>query len=824
MLNKRHVISPINKKYNNMNTIQAIFKKAGLSLNQDQLQINGKKIGLMLINNPDGTIRWIWPDHLKKPLFLKFYNITSFRSKLFAKLVNLIFILRLQKFIFRKVFVYTDPSKHFNPLFSVHDNWALFTGTTGPNRKAIFYIQNKVQSSFLKIACSDSARSLLYNESTALKKLDHDSVHSYVYPNILCRTEDFLQVTDISEDGLRCSEFNQVHLDTLRAISDKSYNKTILKEVDAWNEMHENLKTLALKKDSRIPKGLLQKLTALIENIDDSIIIETSMSHGDFTPWNMFENNDRLCVYDWELSRNSMPLGFDAFHFIIQQGILSDRKKWVDIHDEIRTKLSSNTFSTLSRSAEPNVDLYLKLYLILNTITYLEIYSRQEKWHSQVSWLLNTWNEALSTMASDQSNDRALLLGDVFDFLQDQPYAALKFPDIDPRQLSELSDVDLCMGRSDANQLIQRFKVHPLVSQSRLVKKSYMATFQMICGDGSLLSIDCIWKFKRKATVMMDKVSVIRNAIPNHYGVKNAAPEDQARFIGLFYTLNNTDIPKKYFREGEALDKSSDLIDKELFKCYQNNDEAKNSVKSIVGQKKENRRLWKWMNQLTYLIDTCHGLIRNRGMIITFSGVDGAGKSTVIDTVKMIIEKKLRRNVVVIRHRPSILPILSAWVEGKAAAEKKAASNLPRQGKNNNWISSLLRFSYYYTDYLLGQFVVYFRYVLRGHIVLYDRYYFDFINDSRRSNIQLPRFITKSGYKLLLKPDLNFFLYAEPELILSRKKELMASTIEYLTKKYLDLFEQLGRDQVKSRYIPIENIVLEDTIESIIQRMIKTAA
>ena len=114
--------------------------------------------------------------------------------------------------------------------------------------------------------------------------------------------------------------------------------------------------------------------------------------------------------------------------------------------------------------------------------------------------------------------------------------------------------------------------------------------------------------------------------------------------------------------------------------------------------------------------------------------------------------------------------------------------------------------------------------MLRGHVVLYDRYYFDFINDSRRSNIQLPETITKSGYKLLLKPDLNFFLYAEPELILSRKKELDSSTIKQLTQKYLDLFKHLNRGKAQSRYIPIENIVLEDTIEAIMSRMIKIAA
>lgn len=807
-----------------MNSIQDIFKKVGLSLNQDQLRINCKQIGLMLINNPDGTIRWIWPDHLKKPLFLKFYNITSFRSKLFATLIDLIFILHLQKFIFKIICVYIEPSKHLHPLFSVHDNWALFTGTTGPNRKAIFHVQDKVQSSFIKVAYTDSARSLLYNESRAIKNIEHAGIHSYSNPNIIGRTEDFLQITDISGDGLRCSEFNQVHIEALKSMSDQSHNKSTLKEVAAWKEMRENLKTIVLKKDPRIPKGLLQKLTALTENIDDAIIIETSISHGDFTPWNMYVKDDRMYIYDWELSRNSMPLGFDAFHFIIQQGILSDRKSWVDIHNEIRTKLTSSNFSILSRTAEPNVDLYLKLYLILNTITYLEIYSRQEKWHPQISWLLNTWNEALSTISLNHSNHRVLLLGDIFDYLQNHSYAALKFPDHEPGQLSELSDVDLCMERSTASQLIRYLINHPLVSDVKLSRKSNMDNLQLICSNGSFLSLDCIWKLKRKATVLMDTRSIIKHALPNQYGVKLAASRDEARYIGLFYTLNNAEIPHKYMGSAESLSNSEDPIDKEIYHCFKQNDKAKKALKKIISLKKDNRYFNKIRNQLVYWFDVARSLFQQSGMVITFSGVDGAGKSTVIDTVKMIIEKKLRRNVVVIRHRPSILPILSAWIEGKAAAEKKAASSLPRQGKNKHWLSSLLRFGYYYTDYLLGQFVVYFRYVLRGHIVLYDRYYFDFINDSRRSNIQLPGFITKSAYKLLLEPDLNFFLYAEPELILSRKKELMASTIEQLTKKYLDLFEHLNKDKVHSRYIPIENIVLEDTIETIMIKMIQIAA
>ena len=110
------------------------------------------------------------------------------------------------------------------------------------------------------------------------------------------------------------------------------------------------------------------------------------------------------------------------------------------------------------------------------------------------------------------------------------------------------------------------------------------------------------------------------------------------------------------------------------------------------------------------------------------------------------------------------------------------------------------------------------RFVWSGYVVLYDRYYFDFINDSRRSNIRLPQQWIKAGYPLLLKPDVNFFLYASPEIILRRKQELDAPTIRSLTSAYLDLFAQLGA-QKPFRYVALENDDLSDTVSTIMSKI-----
>ena len=62
-----------------------------------------------------------------------------------------------------------------------------------------------------------------------------------------------------------------------------------------------------------------------------------------------------------------------------------------------------------------------------------------------------------------------------------------------------------------------------------------------------------------------------------------------------------------------------------------------------------------------------------------------------------------------------------------------------------------------------------------------------------------------------MKPQLNFFLYADAKVILQRKQELELSTIKQLTNDYLLLFGQLGSAK-QNQYVPIENMELNKTV------------
>ncbi|MFT4664969.1 MAG: thymidylate kinase [Gammaproteobacteria bacterium] len=804
-----------------MKDLATIFESLNFDCSTEALCEDGSCTTLHYINNPDESVRWVWPSQLQKPLFLKFYSISSFKSRIIALLIELVFLLRLQSLVFKTVRV-SLKQKNKSPLVDLTNrNWALFTGTAGPNRKAIIYKEFRNKKSFIKIGLNGRSNLLIQNEGRILRRLSTKEVTSFVFPQLLKVGKNILEVSDISCGGKRSTHFSALHLQAIKGLNKHSSLFISLGILPFWEQSKLALENVLVKKDLRIPVGLLKKLSLLIESIDDSTLIEAGYCHGDFTPWNIYEKNGELHIYDWELSQVFVPLGFDAFHFIIQKGILINRKPWAEIVAEIKEKVDARTLKNLSNKKESNVELYLKLYLITNIIYYLNIFSQQKHWNEQIHWSLKTWNEAISSLLANKEKHRSLILMDVFDFLLHKPYAALKFPNTFPEQLSEYADVDLCLDQTSAEALKSYVKNHPLVSKCMIVKKSYMIVLKLFCNDGTILCLDLIWELKRKATVLMELGPLINGATLNDYQVKTPKAKDLARFITLFYASNNTRIPEKYLSIAASLKDSTDIMDQQLYQIAYNNLSTSVGLGKLINNQSANRGLQKMRNRFRYVLDTMKEAISSPGMIITFSGVDGAGKSTIIDKVKYNLEKKLRKRVVVIRHRPSILPILSAWTKGKVTAEKEAASRLPRQGKNTNFFSSLFRFCYYYLDYLLGQFVIYFKYEFRGYVVLYDRYYFDFINDSKRSNIQLPAFLTRLGYNFLMKPNLNFFLYADPKLIRSRKKELDSETIERLTTKYKTLFKQLNERDAINSYVSIENIDLNVTLDSIINRINK---
>lgn len=90
-----------------------------------------------------------------------------------------------------------------------------------------------------------------------------------------------------------------------------------------WRRLHERISDLHLDPQGA---GLKDALIAL-----DPVAASTEMAfgawHGDWTPWNMLAQGNRIQVWDWERFETDVPVGFDAFHFALQRAVSRDREQ-----------------------------------------------------------------------------------------------------------------------------------------------------------------------------------------------------------------------------------------------------------------------------------------------------------------------------------------------------------------------------------------------------------------------------------------------------------------------------------------------------------------
>lgn len=441
----------------------------------------------------------------------------------------------------------------------------------------------------------------------------------------------------------------------------------------------------------------------------------------------------------------------------------------------------------------------------------------------------NYINQIIKKMTITKNN----FIQSLFKSLSAEQYVLLKWTGEDLSQLAETSDLDILITKAVKEKIA--FFLQESTVLSKVEKEEFVGVthYYLYFKNGDFLQVDLLNKFVRKDLIYLTTSEVFENSITIK-GIKTYPAYLFFEHTLLFNLLNGSGLSEKYFLHFNKLTQQEqfyilDKFNSKYHTCYKNlanttrfSATHKIAVTTYLKSLADNSFFNKLKNTLAYVKGICSKISQKRGHIITFSGVDGAGKSTIINDIGYLLGGKYRKKIVVLRHRPSLLPIISAWKYGKKKAEQKSVERLPRQGHNNSSVSSYLRFSYYYIDYLLGQFYIWAKYLVRGYIVVYDRYYFDFIIDGKRSNINMSATLPKFLYAFVAKPDLNFFLYADAATIIKRKQELSSSVITQLTQKYLSLFKDFSKNR-KGKYIHIENLNKKNTLQTILHHYLKIA-
>jgi thymidylate kinase len=165
-----------------------------------------------------------------------------------------------------------------------------------------------------------------------------------------------------------------------------------------------------------------------------------------------------------------------------------------------------------------------------------------------------------------------------------------------------------------------------------------------------------------------------------------------------------------------------------------------------------------------------------RPVLISFSGMDGSGKSTNISSLRVALEAAGNRvnlvtfwdNVVVLpRFRSKITAMVFRGETGVGSPERP----VQRRDKNlRPWYATLGRYGLYFLDAVNLRRIVRRTFSSNPDVVIFDRYLFDQLTTLPLEQ-SLARRYARFLYRLVPHPDIAYLLDADPQAAFKRKPE-----------------------------------------------------
>ncbi len=165
---------------------------------------------------------------------------------------------------------------------------------------------------------------------------------------------------------------------------------------------------------------------------------------------------------------------------------------------------------------------------------------------------------------------------------------------------------------------------------------------------------------------------------------------------------------------------------------------------------------------------------KKNGIVIGFTGIDGAGKSSIKTELMRTSDRYFTKNRKLEHYwRPFLLPRISKFTGGKGQNEVYDGSGkrLLERGRFHA-PKNAAKYMYYVADFVLGQ-ISYFKVCHTGGIVIFDRYHFDNIIYPERFGFNVNKRLMRLIDRVLVpQPDVLFYFTANTETLFERKREI----------------------------------------------------
>jgi len=280
-------------------------------------------------------------------------------------------------------------------LFPMSSTLSISTGAPGPHRKPLVQVLDKDGEAlgYLKISMNDSTNDLLRQEADALEFIRSLELQTAQIPEIIDNGTmeggvKYIALKSTTSRFKKSYRFTYSHMDFIRELFEKTGKEENFGKSQLFKELNNRVNFLR----DKIPYYWTLSYKKILDRYKETVL-PVYLSHGDFTPWNVFLTySGQLLIFDWEYSRYDIFLA-DFFHFIINRALFSSHNDVV-IKSVLRDLKSIEVFSTSVQKYLLNSWFLLFLleessfYLFRNSSTnYIEKDLRIEKiWFN----LLNT--------------------------------------------------------------------------------------------------------------------------------------------------------------------------------------------------------------------------------------------------------------------------------------------------------------------------------------------------------------------------------------------------------------------------------------------------
>jgi hypothetical protein len=172
---------------------------------------------------------------------------------------------------------------------------------------------------FAKVARSADVATLLTHEAQVLRRLESLGLRTAAIPRVLWSGR-VANATALVTDTLKTAssrsptELTPAHLEFARELALRTQGP-----MRTLGEIAGQFRLRVDRVGMRVGAQWRQRLIRATDSLarEPQLQVRTSLSHGDFTPWNTFLCGRTLYVFDWEYAADESLPGHDIVHFAL---------------------------------------------------------------------------------------------------------------------------------------------------------------------------------------------------------------------------------------------------------------------------------------------------------------------------------------------------------------------------------------------------------------------------------------------------------------------------------------------------------------------------